>query len=66
MKQTFFLVEDNKVLYKVFTYSQEDAILIFKRDRGWVFSDRCEVISEIDYVTKKLDIEDMYKALKEA
>jgi hypothetical protein len=66
MKQTFFLVEDNKVLDKVFTYSQEDAILIFKRDRGWVFSDRCEVISEIDYVTKKLDIEDMYKALKEA
>ena len=48
VKKTFLLVEDGNMLDMVTTYSKEDAILIFKRDRGWIFSDRCQVIPEED------------------
>ena len=46
MKEIFLLIDNGKILDKVFTYSFEDAELLFKRDRDWIFSDTAFVISE--------------------
>lgn len=52
MLETFLLVDNGKILDKVFTYSIEDAELIFKRDRDWIFSDTAYCISEADYIAE--------------
>jgi hypothetical protein len=46
MKKIWLLIDNGKILDKVFTYSAEDAELLFKRDRDWIFSDTAFVISE--------------------
>lgn len=46
MKEVWLLVDNGKILDKVFTHSAENAELIFKRDRDWIFSDTAFVISE--------------------
>jgi hypothetical protein len=50
MKEIFLLIEEGKMLDKCFTYSIEDAELIFKRDKDWIFSDSAYCISEADYI----------------
>lgn len=50
MKEIFLLVDNNKILDKCFTYSTEDAELIFKRDKDWLFSDSAYCVSEADYL----------------
>jgi len=52
MKETFLLVDNGKILDKVFTNSSENAELIFKRDRDWIFSDTAYCISEADYIAE--------------
>lgn len=48
MKETFLLI-DNGILDTCFTNSVENAELIFKRDKHYIFSDTTIVISEADY-----------------
>ena len=48
MKEIFLLIDNGKILDKVFTYSFEDAELLFKRDRDWIFSDTAFIILEED------------------
>ncbi len=52
MKEIFLLIDNGKILDKVFTNSIENAELIFKRDRDWIFSDTAYCISEADYLAE--------------
>lgn len=52
MIETWLLVDNGKILDKVFTNSAENAELIFKRNRDWIFSDTAFVISEADYLAE--------------